>query len=216
MQEFGDWFREHGYWYDQEINPWGTKNLNFFARVIAPKARLICEKWQIRDPYSPDWDFTRSGVHQYKTDWEAFLPTDCSEGEIEAMWDFSFLLMSEFRFRRSLRVRNKPLTDYQLGMTFDLRRPLRSLLLEAKEGITSRKVKYDRRHRQPPRISPAIRRRLDLYDTYLKVWDLRASREKFEAIGAQVFRDEPGRAHHAKDSFRRAKELIDGGYRELR
>ena len=102
MRKFGDWFLQHGCWYDQEIEPWGKKNLRFFAQVIAPEAKLICKKWQVRDPYPPDWNFTRSGVHEYKPEWEAYLPTDCSQSEIDAAWDFSFLLMSETSFRKSL------------------------------------------------------------------------------------------------------------------
>ena len=61
IAEFGSWFDEHGYWYDQTTEPWGTDNFRFFASVIAPRARVICENWAISDPYSPDWGFTREG-----------------------------------------------------------------------------------------------------------------------------------------------------------
>jgi len=66
--EFGGWFRKHGYWYDQ-TRRYDKKAFSFFARVIAPKARAICERWQIRDPFSPKWDFDKeSGANTIPPD----------------------------------------------------------------------------------------------------------------------------------------------------
>jgi hypothetical protein len=215
MRKFGDWFRKHGFWYDQDIEPWGKKNFRFFARVIAPKAKLICQKWQVRDPYSPDWNFTRSGVHEYKPGWEAYLPTDCSQSAVDAAWDFSFLLMPETAFRKGVPKSSPPAKDF-FQIRFNLRKSLPSLLQEAKDRITARKAVHDRKHPQPRTLSPAKRRRLDLYETYLKVWDLKRGGEKFEVIGALLFRNNARRAQRALDAHRAANKLINGGYMELR
>jgi hypothetical protein len=67
-RKYGDWFEKHGYWYDQTISPWGPKLLRYFATVIAPKAKVICVRWQIRDLLSPDWDFTPAGRYYYQPD----------------------------------------------------------------------------------------------------------------------------------------------------
>ena len=65
IKEFEPWFAEHGYWFDETTKPWGTENLHFFATVIAPRAKAICERWQTRDLFSPDWSFDKSGMHYY-------------------------------------------------------------------------------------------------------------------------------------------------------
>ena len=215
IQEFGGWFGKHGYWYDQEIAPWGGDNLRYFAAVIAPKARVICEKWGIRDPFSPDWQFARSGLYSYKPSYEVFLPTDCSNESAGESWDLSDFLMSKEELLKNLPVPEWPRREHHLVLAFDLRRPLPSLLREAEGRITSHKKHYGRRHPQPGRTTPAVRRRLDLYDRYLRVWELRERQgEKFEVIGALEFPGKPRGAQHAIDSFQRAQELIEGGYKE--
>jgi hypothetical protein len=219
MREFGSWFRKYGKWYDETVSPWGLVRLQFFGRAIAPKLKAICEKWQIRDPFSPYWDFTKLGRHYYKQHYRVLLPTDCSREEAADQWDipeFFFLSLDEIIERAPESTALLPRPDHVLTLKFDLRLPLPSLLAVAKGEITSSKKRYDRNHPPPTNITPAVRRRLDLYDTYLKVWDLQAQDNKFEVIGAVLFPSKPRRAQRALDSFNRAKELINGGYKELR
>ena len=212
--EFGNWFRIHGYWYDQTVT-WNRKELEFFAKVIAPKVKAICERWQIREPSPPSWSGrnNRPGI---------LVPTDCSKEEAGQGWDLPQFLLSRAELRKLLPestvFRCGPDPDYQLELEFDLRRPLESLLREATDQITSRKRRYDRTHLHPTSIAPAVRRRLDRYAVYLKVWDLRKSGMKFDSIGALLFPGEPGATalQRAKDSFGRAQELIHDGYKELR
>src|SRR5258708_1632487 len=88
MLEFGSWFRKHGYWYDQTII-FNSEAFRFFAEAIAPKARKICERWQVRDPFSPKWDFEKSGSRRFKRHWKISLPTDCSKEDAGQAWDLS-------------------------------------------------------------------------------------------------------------------------------
>lgn len=46
VREFEPRFEKHGYWFDETTEPWGPENLRFFATVIAPKAKAICDRWQ--------------------------------------------------------------------------------------------------------------------------------------------------------------------------
>jgi hypothetical protein len=212
-RRFGDWFRKYGYWYHETT--WGRSEFQFFAKAIAPKLKSICEKWQIREPLPPSW----SGKSYYQRPGN-MVPTDCPREEAGAGWELPRFLMSEAEFIEQLpestSLQYGPDPDYKLAQEFDLRRPLESLLQEATRTITSRKRKYTRKHRQPARLDPALRRRLGLYDGYLKVWDLRESDEKFEYIGACMFPGNRAALQRAKDSYNRAKTLIDGGYKELR
>jgi hypothetical protein len=219
MREFGSWFRTHGYWYDQ-TRIFSREAFQFFAEVIAPKAKTICERWQIRDPFSPEWNFGRSGSRRFKRHWELFLPTDCSKGAAGKMWDLPDFLLSEKEFStklvKSTRPKRGPRLDHELTLVFDLRLPLDRLLHEAKDRIKTRKAVYDRMRSAVPKTTPTVRRRLDLYDVYLRVWDLRADNQTFPAIGELVFLGQATATQRATDSFQRAKELIGGRYKELR
>jgi hypothetical protein len=217
--EFGKWFAKHGYWYDQTCDPWGHENLRYFAKTIAPKAKAICEKWAVSDPYSPDWEFTREGLYFYKPHFEVFLPTECGKEQAGKLWDLSGMPMSWDDLERQLReyesAKRYPRPDHQFVTSFDLRLPLKTLLDEAAQRVRDRKGRYDRKH-PPMKIVHAVRRRLDLYGLYLEVWDLATRGEKFEYIGALLFPRESARLQRAKDSFKRAKDLVNGGYKELR
>ena len=59
MEDFGSWFREHGYWYNQKVR-WKPAELRFFLGAIAPQAKIICERWQIREPLPPLCKFKES------------------------------------------------------------------------------------------------------------------------------------------------------------
>ncbi len=70
----------------------------------------------------------------------------------------------------------------------------------------------------PPsqKLPPKVRRRLDIYDHCLKVWDLKALDKTFVEIGQLLFRSQVATAQRASDIYHRAEQLINGGYKELR
>jgi hypothetical protein len=214
FDNFGDWFSEHGHWHNENVI-WNQKERSFFEKRIAPKIVAICQRWQIREPLPP----SRTRRHHYNRP-GILVVTECSKEEAGQGWnppDFLLLSKAELlkRIPESTAFRYGPKPDYQLELEFDLRRPLDSLLRDAADQITSRKRKYVRKH-PSIKITPAVRRRLDLYDTYLKVWDLKTSGEKFDYIGALLFPGNPVALQRAKDGFMSAKKLIEGGYKELK
>jgi hypothetical protein len=214
IREFGSWFEEHGYWYDETIRPWGRGNLRFFATVIAPKAKAICERWAVGDLFSPNWKFTRSGVHTYRRGWTVFLPTDCSKEQEGQGVDLPQFYLFDEEFEKSLPKYVRP-AEHRLSLNLDLRQPLAALLGQAREQIAFLKAQYDRRHPQPAKLSAEVRTRLDLYGKYLRVWDLKENGDKFDYIGALIFSDKRSPLQSAKDARRTAQRLIDGGYKEL-
>jgi len=214
IRTFGSWFETHGYWYDETIAPWGPQDLRFFATVIAPKAKVICARWEIRDLFSPDWRFTPSGVYYYKPGWAAFLPTDCSKEKAGQGVDLSQFYLPDEEFENRLPTHAQA-PKHQLVLKFDLRLPLADLLGQAKEQIWSLKLQYDCSHPQPAKTSATVRRRLGLYDKYLRAWDLKKDGAKFEYIGVVIFANKRSPLQSAKDACRTAQRLIDGGYKKL-
>lgn len=219
MREFGGWFRKHGYWYDQ-TKIFNREALQFFMEVIAPKAKTICERWQVIDPFSPKWDFEKSGSRRFKQYFVLSVPTDCSKEEAGRVWDLSGFLLPEKEFHETLlkstRLKRGPQPDHELTVAFDLKHPLDRLLRRATDLIKTRKAVYDRMHPIVLEAAPTVRRRLDLYDVYLGVWDSREDHQTFAAIGERVFPGQVTATQRAIYSFQRANELIEGGYKELR
>jgi hypothetical protein len=221
VREFGAWFRQHGYWYDQSV-VWSREEWKFFTTAIVPSIQAICERWQVSDPFLPAWEFNKSGTYEYKPSYEVLLPTRSSSDEIRDLWErlrhsgqetIADIARQARAAREALPTMEERLRYLELRL--DLSRPLQALLAEAKLKIANHKTRYDRT-RPPAKPTPQVRRRLDRYDTYLRVWDLRTRGEKFEVIGALVFRGKPRSAQRALDNFRRAQELIGGRYKELR
>jgi hypothetical protein len=187
----------------------------FFARNIAPSGKAICERWQIQDLISPEWDFSKSGTCMGDA-CDIELPTDCAKPS--TLWDLDWFLMNDAEFEKSLPVSTAVSRErhHELRMKFDLREPLSALMRRAKDRISSQKKTHDRAFPPSRRLPPAVRRRLDRYDEYLKVWDLRAAHRTFVEIGELLFPGQQATAQRASDIYRRAKELINGGYKELR
>jgi hypothetical protein len=135
IREFGNWFEKHGYWYDQTVI-WGPRKLRYFMEKIAPKGKVICERWQINDPFSPDWDFDQSGMHYYKPFYGAYIPTDCLGKTAGQGWEFGDLLLPAKEFVKRLpedtSVRYGPEPDYYVELHFDLRKPLPGLSFRAR------------------------------------------------------------------------------------
>jgi len=218
MREFGAWFRKNGYWYDRR--KYDTRAWQFFEETIAPRLKELCVRWQISDPFSPDWSFDKAGDH-YIYDFKVPIPTDCPDAKAGAVWDLPRRSANPARRLKKLvermkarRARAKRLSrnkhDFVLRM--DLRRPLALLLREANFWIRKRKQAHDALHSTTGRT---VRCRLDCYSDYLKVWDLRAQKRTFAEIGKIVFPGEGAATQRAFDNFRRAKALVEGGYKKL-
>jgi hypothetical protein len=215
MQEFSPWFLAHGAWYDR-TTMYDAKALRFFEETIAPKAKQICERWQIADPCPPEWQFKELGFHPNHS-FTVTVPTDCSKEDAGEGWDIPKASIvnrkAGERVAKPAKSKQDPRSDHDCVLQLDLRRPSIQLLRQARNQIRKRKTAYDSLHPTP---TPPVRRRLGLYDVYLRVWDLRAQNMTFAAIGELVFPGQAGVAKHARDSFRRAKEFIEGGYQQLR
>jgi hypothetical protein len=128
--------------------------------------------------------------------------------------------MDEAEFAASLpdsTVRRlKRLPRFELNLKLDLREPRSALMRQARDSISAQKTIYDLAHKSPRKPPPPVRRRLDTYDACLRVWDLRALGTTFAEIGERLFPGQQATAQRAADIFKRAKKLVNGGYKELR
>ena len=129
---------------------------------------------------------------------------------------------------RSLDVVPSPIvteqdSNHYVSLRFDVTRPLRELVEDARRQLKHGKKNYERVSGK----RTEKRRRLDQYRLYLQVWDLRQQVVTFDQIAQRVFPVEyegqlqnKTRAYlpvvqKVKDAFSRARQLIEGGYKEL-
>lgn len=225
VRKFARWFRKHGFFYDDTMK-WSPDEWRFFGATIAPRAQKLCEKWHVLEPYPPDWKFTDSGVYKYSPGEHVSLSTGYTSDEITGFWrllrDRSQQTREAFEAALPTDTR-RPSTEADRiryhSLYLDFFRPLKSLLAQANQEISQRKKRYDKAHPkppEPPRLASARRRRLDQYEQYLRVWDMKIQGLSYAAIGSELFRDEWEPERRVKDYYRAAKRLISGGYRELR
>lgn len=237
IRRFGAWFRENGYWYERHQSYTRQASV-FFINEICPVLNEICRKWQISDPFSPEWKFDLHGLHEYAPHCCVYVPTGYTAGQAAQYWAHVPVQLiqnagelepfsSPFRSLSPLPIRQKrrPQPDdvRHLNLRLDATLPLRELLDQTARAVRFHRRKYSQQLRMF-KDEPKTRRRLLEYRVYLKIWDLRLQRKTFPEIANIVFPREyashPRRRNplvqRVTDEYARAKELIMGGYKELR
>jgi len=242
IERFGDWLRRKRFWYER--HSWSDRDSYFFYSKVCPVLRAICIKWQIKEPFPPDWIFDSHGEYESGPGNRVYLPTGCSadsagslfpQGPVERVRN-----RKGFHGRASEPVRNPfrwPLQEARrktesqweddpryLQLKLDVTRPQEALLEQ-----TLTEIRFHRRKHSKflakflSKAKFKSRRRLDQYDIYLKVWDLRQKGLSFPEIAKQLYPREYGPSpdprnpiiQRVRDHYSRADELIQGGYKEL-
>lgn len=230
--KFGEWFEANGYWWDRHGPIYSKKSLYFLFTQIAPVAKVICDRWRIDDPFPPSWDFNVKGGMRREGRTTLFLPTllccggrswdvqayelaespDTEAGFLEATKDIPEVVepsWCETGDRRKVRIE------------IDLGEPMQQILAYVQGYVEQQKSFYrdtigplPDHHRKP-------KTRLEEYEFYLNVWDLRNEQWGFDEIAAKLFPRETGRprsrasvVERVRVHYRRACELIDEAHPE--
>ena len=228
LARFGVWFHEKGFWYDRDAVYEG-KDWKLFCKVIAPRARQICRKWRICDPFPPDWDFDQqTGLHEYKPGLTAYLPTGYSSERAAACWELPLETLDHLVKKaaqeelEAVRLSDPDQEDFYryVRSKLDVRRPLRELLEQVKKEVEFGKRRYEkfllREGKEMPKTQSEKRRRLDTYQRYLQVWDLHQQGLTFARIAQQIYSGQSEARQRVVDQYKRAGELIQGDYKDLR
>jgi hypothetical protein len=235
IQKFGPWFNEKGYWYEHN-KPYMPRDYVFLVNEIYPVLKEICRKWEVTDPFPPHWTFDSHGIHEYAPGWREFVPTGQTAEGAAHLWDCGPIELVDIKGElppfgsryRSLsteaaaRKRDQRQNDYRnVYLRLDATRPTSELLRQTKKRIEIHRKKYSGIFSES---SPQqkTRRRLGQYPLYLKTWDLRSQGKTFSEIARQLYPREDSAysrrslVQRVIDHYKRAKELIMGGYKELR
>lgn len=231
IAKFGPWFKKNGYWYDHS-KAYKPREYVFFINEICPVLKKLCRKWQISDPFCPDWTFDERGYYEYAPGWIEAVPTWETAESAGYIWDYGPIELVPgtekpqgfaIRFRSAKKGPDalkmpRPEKDSRnlLHVKLDTSHPTRELLKRVKRAIELHRRRY------PAPSQSKTRRRLDQYPLYLKVWDLRLQDKSFSEIAKQVYSREFSASssqsliQRAIDHYDRARELILGGYKDLR
>ncbi len=235
VKQFGSWLKKNGFWYERE-RARSDEDVLFAYNVIFPTIREICKKWQIAEPFSPDWQFDSRGLYEYAPSRRVSLPTGYTAESCTLLWDYGPVEAVPDRSDRdafverfrSLRPRpaaknsgRKSEDPKFLTLILDVTLPQHTLMEQTLAAIRFHRRKHPQFQNVHP---PRRRRRLDLYAVYLQVWDLRRSGSSFPRIASQIYPREYAAYPNPKnpivqrvmDHYRSAGKLIEGGYKDLR
>jgi hypothetical protein len=238
IDQFGNWFRDKGFWYeDQNLT---NEDFVFFRNRICPILTEMCVKWQITEPVPPDWTFDAHGLHRCGPNVRVYIPTDCTPDRAGHLWNQGPVelienlpqpqpgdpVRSPFRWLsvKPCRKTSDEETDNPrfLHLKLDVARTQAELIQQTLDSVQFHRRKYARQLKSL-KGRPQTRRRLNQYAEYLKVWDLRKSGLRLYQIAMRLYPIEYKSYPKTKnpiiqrvtDHYARAKQLIDGGYKEL-
>jgi|HubBroStandDraft_6_1064221.scaffolds.fasta_scaffold01558_7 hypothetical protein len=239
INQFGNWFREKGYWYEDDN--WTDEEFVFFRNRVCPILTKICMKWQITEPVPPDWTFDVHGLHRCGRSVRVYIPTDCTADRAGHLWNQGPVelinnlprpqpgepVRSAVRWlsakpRRKTTAKEKKDNPRFLHLKLDVTRTRAELIQQTLDSVQFHRKRYAQQLKVMER-KPEKRRRLDQYEVYLKVWDLRREGLHFHQIAKRLYPVEyesypkPNNPiiQRVTDHHSRAKQLIEGGYKEL-
>ena len=233
--QFGAWFRENGYWWSRNGPTYSRQAWFFFCTQVAPAAKGICKRWGVSNPFDPSWVFDAAGVRSERGSRVSmpFFPStdDHREWDLEAV-DPALFPTEEEQINELLKgvpdtIGAEPtwrgMNDRRfIRVEIDITKPNETSIAEVQRRIDLARSLYESHVGPLPDYRKKPRLRLDQYESYLKVWELRKEGKTFEQIAREVFpremenagRFSPG-AKKARSHYKRACELVSGGYRQI-
>jgi hypothetical protein len=215
IDKFGEWLHQKGYWFDRRRRAlWTRADERYFHKKIFPTIGALCEKWQVHNLFSPTWSFDRrTGLHRFPGG-TVEIPTIIAPGW---NWDRSLLknlIKLGFVGTADLAKRHGNLVLAE----FDLNWPMKDLLDYAKRVLSYANENYTKELRRHGLTVPTSRRRLQDYDTHLKVFDLKRLGKSPKEIAHLVFPLDSSITASQKvhDHLKAANRLVTGHPQEIR
>lgn len=216
IETYGGWFKKKGYWFDyrRRIANWSNSDEDYFYDKIAQVILRLCRKWHIGNLLPPDWNFDKkTGIHKLAGH-EIGLPTGIAP---EMNWDLRFLgTLMDMGFTSNVTSATRHANIVRAE--FDLNWPMKDLVRHAKRTLAYAQENYFNELTKRGVRLPQGRRRVQDYETHLRVWDLRQAGKRPAEIARVVFpSDSPAYAlRKVRDHLKAANKLIQGHYKEIR
>lgn len=210
IEPLREWCEIHGWWYDPATR-YTKSEIEYLREHSGPTFKLKKE-WDISRIVPYEWSFNLQGQHELRPGVYVDVP--------ERFW-----LTSRGGVHRleNSDLETKPADWEEIGeagrdlypiFQADLGCSVQTCLEQFETELRKARREYKSKYGRIPQTERRPRRRLDQYDSYLRVWDLKQNEESFPQIAKKLYPKEHA-LDRVQDHYRRAKELISGGYREL-
>ena len=215
-ERFAGWIQMYEGWippgFVKEDDP---EEWSFFQSQVEPAVWKITERWYIRDPTDPTRSYLEALPFFFS---EAQVRKKGDEEDLESheppTWDyFSHILGDAPNTPKGLRFIQAPI---------DITEPNERIFAHLAVRIEIARARYKVHIGPLPDSRRRPRTRLEEYDSYLKVWDLRKQDLTFEQIAFRLFPLEMENVafrsavtKRVRSQFQRAQKLIDGDYRQI-
>jgi hypothetical protein len=203
---FSEWLKENDGWIPRASRNEDPEGFSFFRREVAPAASLIMDRWGTNDPLDP-------------AEGERFLYSLKLGKRAEDIKQE--LLEPELSEEEKQRIKTAKELRF-IEVRIDIAETLDTILERLEERIETARNYYRVRIGPLPDFRKRPRIRLDQYESCLKVWDMRKQNLTFEQIACRLFPFETKNlafrstvTKRVRSQFQRAKELIEGGYRQI-
>ncbi len=211
IDKFGGWLESKGFWYDSDRRRrWTASDQRIFRGRIAPALAELCQRWKISNVFPPGWRFSKKTGLRKLRGRSVFLPTGTSYDDHnwnpatqKGLEDLGFSGSGEsaIHYRHLLLV------------GFNLNWPLADLLGHAESMLALAKKNWNGQRG----ARRATRRRVEDYDTHLRIWDLRSRGSSLADIAQSMFPHEQkaNARQKVRDHLTAAKKMMDGQYADI-
>ncbi len=210
------WYRQSGEW-------WHSVELRYCKHSILPDDDTVLEyvnrtgdrtpyeysledhlieKWGIEAEQIYDPSYECANIH---LDYYPNLPKRIKTREYD------------FKKNETVSIESEPENDFEVTLRFDIRHSIDKQLIDAKEILQIIRYNWSPLHDEMIRHSSGIQ--MDKLPIYLRVYDAKQAGITYVKIGEELYSDEALDLDNAKqrayNAFKKAEELVQGGYREL-
>jgi hypothetical protein len=228
QERFSDWFQKRGWWYDPDVK-YSVEDLRYIQTTIFPVAKQILNKWKRERLIPYDWSFDESGHYEFRkgvyvslleSRYKSLRRLEEGHGDVFRLDDewVAYWVDQRARFRSGEVINGESIPDSYLDrhilLSVDITFPVKSNLAGVDAEIRNARREYKKKHGSFSRTELRHRRRFAQFEDYLRVWDLKEQGLSLAKIAKQLHPGEDA-LDRVTDHYRRAKELIGGGYREL-
>jgi hypothetical protein len=221
-KRFPEWVAERGL----PVSPPVATNpeaVSFFKDQVEPAIDRITKRWCIVDPADPSLSSNPAQSESWMIMPSFLSPEQVNDEQNPALFQPTVLDCSS----RSNRSSSSDSPHNRMELRFvkfqiDIAQPLESIFTALEDEIETAKFWYRVHVGELPEFRKRPRARIQEYESYLKVWDLRAQGHTFEQIAFMLFRKEmkssasrSAATKRVRTHFERAQKLINGEYRQI-
>jgi len=212
-----EWFHMRGWWYDPETK-YSKEDKRYIREHMAREAFFLQGNFDIAKLIPYEWAFGKTGEYELRPGLFVHVPKRFmfrSHGDVHSFGVAS--LAEEAKTLSGWEESEEWTPEYADALLYfrvDITFPVENLIAKFEREIRNARKAFSQTYGRLPRRELRPRRRFEEFDCYLRVWDLKQQGLSLPKIARQLY-PEIEALERVTDHYRRAKELIAGGYREI-